>query len=98
MEFLKSYFETYCPSCKMKILSHANKCPYCLYDFTTPQHQQHILWQKKIFRYWLCFCIFISSVALVSDSVSTALLTFLISLVIGFFVIKQIKKTYNFFK
>lgn len=98
MDFLKPYFETYCPSCKKKILSHAHKCPYCLYDFTTPQHQQQILWQKRIIKYWLYFCVFISIIALISDGVGTSLLTFLISFVIGFFVIKQIIKTFNFFK
>lgn len=98
MDFFRTYFETYCPSCKKKILSHASKCPYCLYDFTTAQHKQQTLWQKNASKYWLSFCTFISIVALVFDNISTSLITFLISFVVGFYVIKQIIRAYNFFK
>jgi hypothetical protein len=98
MDLLKSYLETYCPSCKKKILSHARKCPYCHYDFTTPQHQQQIHWQKKIIRYWLAFCLFISIVSLFSSGIGIALATLLFSVIIGLFIIKQIIKASNFFK
>lgn len=98
MNILKQYLETYCPSCKKEILSNAHKCPYCHYDFTTPQHQQKILWQKKIVKYWFAFCLFLSIIVLVSNGVTAAFLTLLISVIIGLLIIKQIIKVSNFFK
>ncbi len=98
MSFLKNYLETYCPSCKKVILSNAHKCPYCHYDFTTPQHQQKNMWQKKIVKYWLAFCLFISILVLFSNGPQAAFITLLLSSIIGLFIIKQLIKVSNLFK
>lgn len=96
---IKPFLETYCPSCKKKIMAHAHKCPYCLYNFKSPQHIRKIAWQKKAIRYWFYFCLFIGVVTFASgENVGIAFLTFVIPLLIGLIFFEQILKFLNFFK
>ena len=99
INIIKTFLETYCPSCKKKIMAHAHKCPYCLYDFKSPQHIRKIAWQKKAIRYWFYFCLCIGVLSFASgETAGIAMLTFILLLLMGLIFFEQILKFLNFFK
>ncbi len=90
--------KTSCPSCKEEIHVHAKKCPYCHYNFSNPQYQQSIVWQKTAKKYWFYFCIIVGVFVFISNNILTSLITFIVLLMAGLFAFKKLVKLFNFFK
>ena len=88
-----------CPSCKEKILAHAQKCPFCHVDFKSNAYEKTNKWQEKASVVLLVIVgLIVFTMIFSSFNIFISIVLGIILYGLGYFIIIKIQSFFNSIK